>query len=123
MGEWLEQWLAFKESELSDSATANYGWAIDGHIRPGLGSTRVADLTRSQIKAFFGELPTLGEGGKKKVRTVLCAALNDAMEQEPPLLDHNPAARLKLKRAKGMPPREIAVWDKEQAKKSISGFG
>ena len=114
LGEYLDQWLATKR--LSESAAANYSWAIEGHIRPALGSVRLRDLDRNQIRSFFGRLTSLGDGGKGKVQTVLRAALNDAVNERG-LLITNPAAGLRLPRSGAF--SEIAVWNAEEAKRFL----
>jgi integrase len=114
LGEYLDQWLASKH--LSESAAANYSWAIEGHIRPGLGSVRLRDLERDQIRAFFARLTSLGDGGRGKVHTVLRAALNDAVLERGLLLS-NPAAGLRLPKSRTF--AEVAVWNADEAKRFL----
>jgi hypothetical protein len=78
------------KTDLSESATNNYEWAIG----PGLGTIRLRDLTRENVRGFFNTLTTLGDGGKRKVYVVLRAALNYAVDEKG-LIVVNPAARLK----------------------------
>ncbi|MGB8151502.1 MAG: N-terminal phage integrase SAM-like domain-containing protein, partial [Candidatus Cybelea sp.] len=91
---YLDQWMPEKKKTLSAGSFADYEWAIDNHIKPGLGKVRLRDLERKHVRAFLEGRTTLN-GGKKKVLTVLRAALQDAIdEHDPPLLVNNPAARL-----------------------------
>ncbi len=114
LGEYLDQWLASKH--LSESAAANYSWAIEGHIRPGLGSVRLRDLERDQVRTFFGGLTSLGDGGKGKVHTVLRAALNDAALDHGLLLS-NPAADLRPPKSRTF--AEVAIWNADEAKRFL----
>jgi hypothetical protein len=99
----------------SDSSRANYAWAIEGHIKPALGTRRLRDLERDQIRVFFSKLE-LGDGGRGKVRTVLPAALNDAVAEHD-LIAVNPAVGLKIAETQTL--TEIAVWNAEQAKRFL----
>ncbi|MGA8475803.1 MAG: tyrosine-type recombinase/integrase [Candidatus Cybelea sp.] len=114
LGEYLDQWLETK-GDLSDSARANYGWAIEGHLRPALGNMKLRDLDRDRLRKFFAGLP-LGDGGKGKVRTVLRAALADAVTEHD-LLSVNPAAGSILPKKQGL--LEVAVWNADQAKRFL----
>lgn len=114
LGEYLDKWIVGKK--LSASAAANYEWAIEQHIRPALGTTRLRDLDRRRVRAFFSNLPTLGDGGKAKVYTVLRAALNDAVD-EYELILVNPAARLKLEKERRR--AEIVAWTPEEARRFL----
>lgn len=115
LGEYLDRWLGAKP-RLSAKAVADYEWAIENHIKPGLGRVRLRDLDRQQIRSFFGKLPTLGDAGKAKVYTVLRAALNDAVTEYEVLVT-NPALGLKLTREDSF--REIPVWNADQAKRFL----
>ncbi|HEY6325310.1 MAG TPA: site-specific integrase [Candidatus Cybelea sp.] len=114
LGEYLDKWIVGKK--LSASAAANYEWAIEQHIRPALGTTRLRDLDRRRVRAFFSNLPTLGDGGKAKVYTVLRSALNDAVD-EYELILVNPAARLKLEKERRR--AEIVAWTPEEARRFL----
>lgn len=115
LGEYLDQWIASKRS-LSAKATADYEWAIENHITPGLGRVRLRDLERKQVRSFFGGLPTLGDAGKAKVYTVLRAALNEAVS-EYEFLAVNPALGLKLGKEQTL--REVAVWSADHARQFL----
>jgi len=112
-----------KRDALSEKSALDYEGAIKNHIKPGLGNIRLRDLERRQIRAFFGHLPTLGDGGKAKVYTVLRAALNDAAhEHDPPLLAHNVAARLRLDKTPGSKREQTpraAFWTPEEMTKFL----
>ena len=113
LGEYLEDWLAAKD--LSDAALANYTWAIEHYLKPQLGSIKLHDLDRDRLRLFFSKL-TLGDASKEKVRTVLRAALQDAVT-ESGLIGDNPAANLRLRKTRE--PAEVAVWTAEQAKRFL----
>jgi integrase len=120
LGEYLDQWMTEKKKTLSTGSVADYEWAIESHIKPGLGEVRLRDLERKQVRAFFDGLTTLSDrGGKHKVYTTLRAALQYAVDEDE-VLASNPAARLfksiqhdtrlgqqAAKHEKGWTPREL----------------
>jgi integrase len=116
LGEYLEGWLHGKD--LSEAAMATYGWAIEQYLVPQLGRVRLHDLDRKELRRFFFSL-TLGDASKEKIRTVLRAALQDAVTEEQ-LIAVNPAADLNI-REPGSPRavREVAAWNADQAKRFL----
>jgi integrase len=119
LGEFLDQWMTTK-TDLSESAVHNYEWAIEGHIRPGLGTIRLRDLTRENVRAFFDTLTTLGDGGRRKVYTVLRGALNYAVDEKG-LIAVNPAARLKQLGKKAVPKKRKAddSWTADEVQRFL----
>lgn len=114
--EYLEGWLAGKR--LSDAAHATYEWAIEHYLVPQIGQTRLLNLNRQDLRSFFSGL-TLGAASKDKIRTVLRAALQDAVN-EYGLLALNPAADLSIhERGSQRAVREISVWNADQAKRFL----
>jgi integrase len=114
LGEYLEDWLESK-TRLSEAASATYAWAIDRYLEPQLGRTRLRDLNREQLRAFFSKL-TLGDASKQKIQVVLRAALNDAVTKRE-LISSNPAIGLELEKTQGR--SEVAVWNADQAKRFL----
>jgi integrase len=116
LGEYLEGWL--RDRDLSEAAVANYTWAVDQYLTPKLGPTRLHDLDRDQLRRFFSSL-TLGDASKEKIRTVLRAALQDAVTEKQ-WIATNPAANLKIRDPRtARQVREIAVWSPAQAKRFL----
>ena len=113
LGEYLESWIAAKD--LSDAAAASYKWAIDHYLTPELGQIRLHNIERDQLRLFFSRLD-LGDASKEKIRTVLRAALQDAVVEQQ-LLTFNPAASLSLRKSGTL--SEVAVWTPEQAKRFL----
>lgn len=113
LAEYLEGWLESKD--LSESALANYTWAIEHYIKPELGNIKLHDLDRDRLRLFFSHL-TVGDASKEKIRTVLRSALQDAVT-ESQLITDNPAASLRLRRTKGV--SEVAAWNADQAKRFL----
>lgn len=110
---YLEDWLAAKA--LSDAAAANYKWAIDRYLVPKLGRTRLHDVDRDQLRLFFSRLD-LSDASKEKIRTVLRAALQNAVVEQQ-LLSINPAANLTLRKSRLL--SEVGVWNADQAKRFL----
>ncbi len=113
LGEYLEDWLATKD--LSDAAAASYKWAVDQYLVPELGRTRLHDIEREHLRLFFSRLD-LGDASKEKIRTVLRAALQNAVVEQQ-LLTVNPAANLVLRKSGVL--SEVAVWTPEEAKRFL----
>jgi integrase len=113
LGEYLPEWLAAKD--ISASTRANYQWAVSQYLVPNLGRTRLHDLDRDDIQAFLSKLP-LGDASRQKIRTVLRAALQDAVSDRQ-IISLNPAAGLKLRRKQGF--SEMAIWNADQAKRFL----
>jgi integrase len=115
--QYLKRWIKQKAAdELSEAAAANYTWAIDRYLIPHLGQTPLYDLSREQFKAFFHKL-NLADSSKEKIRTVLRAALQHAVDEDG-ILFSNPAARLKIHDPKRRRKRvkTVAVWNASQAR-------
>jgi integrase len=106
LSEYLDTWMGSKVG-LSEKSRVTYSWAIEEHIKPGLGRITLRELERKHVRAFFLNLPTLGDGGKAKAYMVLRAALNHAVDEDE-LIAINPAARLKLEKERRRP--DIKVW-------------
>lgn len=115
LAEYLENWIETKD--LSDAGAASYQWAIDHYLVPELGRVRLHDLERNRLRLFFSKLD-LGDASREKVRTVLRAALQDAVDEDQ-LLALNPAANLKLRSSKSDEPAEIAIWNADQARRFL----
>lgn len=111
LGQYLDDWLAAGPTRGWKGNTARDYRVSVGHVKTRLADVRLQDLTRASIEALYGYLLTggkkvrrkvngqwvvvdLGGLGRKTVQNVhicLRAALNDAMETQPPLLRRNPA--------------------------------
>jgi integrase len=116
LSEYLEDWLRAKD--LSDAARAAYSWAVDQYLTPQLGRDWLHAVDRKQLRRFFSSL-SLSDASKEKIRTVLRAALQDAVVEHQ-LIAANPAANLKIRdRRAPRQLREIAVWNAEQAKRFL----
>jgi hypothetical protein len=68
--DYLDEWMTGKRSTLTPGSVVDYEWAIDKHIKPGLGAVRLRDLERKDIRAFFESRTTLN-GGKGKVQPII----------------------------------------------------
>jgi integrase len=113
---YLGAWLNSKN--LSEAAVATYSWAIERYLVPSLGRTRLIDLNRKELRRFFLGLD-LGDASKDKIRTVLRAALQDAVSEDQ-LIGANPAAHLEIRDSRT--PRqitEVTAWNTEQAKRFL----
>jgi integrase len=112
--QYLDDWLDSK-TKLSEAATANYRWAIDHYIVPALGNVKLLDLDRKTIRRFLSTLK-LSTGSKDKIRTVLRAALQDAVIEHDYLVS-NPAAGVEL--PDRLQHSEIATWNAGEAKRFL----
>lgn len=124
LGEYLDEWLERRVTQLRPSSWRHYRNAIEGYLKPTLGTVPLTALDRRAIEQFYAQL--LHSGGRQgrplspktvaHAHTVLNGALKDAVLDG--LLEVNPAARA---RRPQRDPREneidddLRVWTVEQA--------
>ena len=113
LGAYLRNWLEAKD--LSEASRSGYGWAIENHLIPGLGNVKLHDLDRGKINQFFSKLK-MGHASKVKVRAVLRAALEDAVNDGGQLAI-NPATNIKLPKRNEF--SEVSVWSASEAKRFL----
>ncbi|MCL2030341.1 MAG: site-specific integrase [Oscillospiraceae bacterium] len=111
LGEWLETWLdEYVARRLRTSTRTSYENIIRNQILPRLGATRLHELRREEVEAFYAALleggRADGRGGlsRKTVRNVhivLHRALEAAAERE--LIGKNPAAAAAMPGRRGAP--------------------
>lgn len=119
---WLIRRWVTSRTDISIKAQEQYAWAIP-HIEAGLGAVRLDHLDRSDIATWLDDLATSGRLGRRSItvcRTVLKAALTDAVEEQ--LLRRNPAARVPMPRdiARPDPVREADAWDHDQVQRFLT---
>ena len=100
-------------TDITLKARESYEWAIP-HIEAGLGAIPVARLDREDVAGGIEALAAGGKLSRRSVqicRTVLRAALADAVDER--LIPRSPAARVGLPRtvAKPAKAKEIQAWD------------
>jgi integrase len=101
LGAYLDRWWEAGQLERWEANTAReYGISIRLHIKPYLGSVSLQSLRTDDIKALYKRLlkpdddrRPLSRKTVANVNVCLRAALNDAVEADPPLLNRNPAAK------------------------------
>jgi integrase len=103
-------------------AREQYEWAIP-HIEAGLGGIRLDRLDRDDVARWLDRMAALGDLSWRSIqicRTVLRAALADAVEEG--LLRRSPAARVPMPRAVAKPPKqkEVDAWSDEQVARFLS---
>ena len=121
VGHVVEKWAATRV-HVAGNTRQQYEWAA-GHIKDGIGAIRLDRLGRDDIAAWLDRLAS--EGGKSRrsiqiFRTVLRAALNDAVENGD--LRRNPAARVGMPRnvAKKDRVKEVDAWDEDDLRKFLA---
>ncbi len=135
VGQYLDYWLAGGPARGWKGNTARDYRVSVGHIKTKLGDVRLQALNSAEVAALYGHLLTEGrvrmrkdpetgervvvarEGLSKKsvanVHICLRAALNDAVEADPPLLRRNPAVgAFSYSRTKNRP--EMQTWSAEE---------
>lgn len=119
VGQWMDAWYDNYTLDMKDSTKKAYKSNIDNHIRPGIGSVRMSQLTTDHIQTFYKKLMSKGriiQPGQEKIKSpglsaktvrnihiILHAALKQATLPPRRLLNFNPADN-------AVPPR---VEDKE----------
>ena len=111
----VERWV-HSRSDVGESTRAQYEWAA-GHIAAGIGGLKLEDLDREDVVRWLDELAADGRFGRRRIqifRTVLRAALADAVDRGD--LQRSPASRVGMPRAVAKAPSQKAVraWDQEQ---------
>lgn len=113
---WLVRRYVASRTDISEKAQQQYGWAIP-HIENGLGAIPLASLDRDDVARWIHDLAAGGKLSRRSVqicRTVLRAALSEAVDEG--LIPRSPAARVGLPRtvAKPIKEKEAVVWTVEQ---------
>jgi len=119
-------WLVCRDvagrTDITVKARQQYEWAIP-HIENGLGAIPLATLDREDVARWIEALAAGGRLSKRSVqicRTVLRAALSEAVDEG--LIPRSPAARVGLPRvvAKPVKEREAVVWTAEQVDRFLA---
>jgi integrase len=110
---WLVRRYVEGRTDISLKARESYEWAIP-HIEAGLGAIPLSQLDRADVAAWIDALAAGGQLSRRSVqicRTVLRAALSDAVDEG--LLARSPAARVALPRtvAKPAKTKDVTVWE------------
>ena len=113
---WLVRRYVAGRTDITEKARQQYEWAIP-HIELGLGAIPLATLDREDVARWIEALAGGGRLSKRSVqicRTVLRAALTEAVDEG--LIPRSPAARVGLPRvvAKPVKEKEAVVWTAEQ---------
>jgi hypothetical protein len=121
---WLVRRYVASRSDVTLKAREQYEWAIP-HIEAGLGGIRLDRLDREDVAVWLEGLAAAGDLSWRSIqicRTVLRAALADAVEEG--LLRRSPAARVPMPRAVAKPPKqkEVDAWSDEQVARFLSGL-
>jgi integrase len=119
---WLVRRYVGSRSDVTLKAREQYEWAIP-HIEAGLGAIRLDRLDREDVARWLDDLASAGHLSWRSIqicRTVLRAALADAVEEG--LLRRSPAARVPMPRAVAKPPKqkEVDAWTDEQVARFLS---
>ncbi|KVC84007.1 Arm DNA-binding domain-containing protein [Burkholderia ubonensis] len=104
---YLEQWLEIKKTQIAASTARDYHGIIIRIIIPKFGKLPLAELTRSEIKAWLAKID---DGREQKItnkrlsniQSCLRSALQDAVDDE--MLDSNPLSGFTFERNE--PPRD-----------------
>jgi integrase len=123
LDEYLDGWFALQRTRLEPSTWHNYRTMADTYLRPGLGSTPLAELSTRQLDLHYVRLlEDGGRGGRPLARrtvayahAILRKALGDAVADG--LLDANPAERAEVPRVDPRfddAPRRLRTWDADQ---------
>jgi integrase len=119
-GQYLAEWVQAQHGEVKVGTFDSYRLHVDHYIRPRIGDVPLQALTGNQIKGLYGKLREDGaeRGGGLSRKTVhnvhqtLHKALQDATEEHPPLILHNPADRAHKLSKNDRP--AVASWTADQ---------
>lgn len=110
---WLVRRYVASRTDITVKARQQYEWAIP-HIENGLGAIQLSRLDREDVATWIDALAAGGKLGRRSIqicRTVLRAALSEAVDEG--LIPRSPAARVGLPRtvAKEAKPKDAVAWD------------
>jgi integrase len=110
---WLVRRYVANRTDITVKARQQYEWAIP-HIENGLGAIQLSRLDREDVATWIDNLAAGGKLGRRSIqicRTVLRAALTEAVDEG--LIPRSPAARVGLPRtvAKEVKPKDAVAWD------------
>jgi integrase len=110
---WLVRRYVASRTDITVKAREQYEWAIP-HIENGLGAIQLSRLDREDVATWIDGLAAGGRLGRRSIqicRTVLRAALSEAVDEG--LIPRSPAARVGLPRtvAKEVKPKDAVAWD------------
>jgi integrase len=110
---WLVRRYVASRTDITVKARQQYEWAIP-HIENGLGAIQLSRLDREDVATWIDALAAGGKLGRRSIqicRTVLRAALTEAVDEG--LIPRSPAARVGLPRtvAKSVKPKDAVAWD------------
>lgn len=124
LGDYLDEWLERRRSQLRPTTLHGYRQAIDAYLRPQLGDIRITELDRPTLERHYARLLSSGGMNGKSLspstvrhaHAILHRALKDAFLDG--LLDRNPA---QLARTPKRDPAtvdlddDLQVWTSQQA--------
>ncbi len=119
---WLVRRYVASRTDLTLKAREQYEWAIP-HIERELGGIRLGRLDRDDVARWIDKLAEEGRLSWRSVqvcRTVLRAALADAVDEG--LLPRSPAARVPMPWTVAKPPKvkEVLAWDDDQVARFLA---
>lgn len=114
LGEFLKLWLDGCKPELRPSTWAWHRSKIDLYIVPALGKVKLRDLTRDDVRVFYGELPP---NLVDRVHRTLRKGLYEATYSN--LLPRNPIARMKRNQPKTSRGRGMRVWEWDELRRFL----
>lgn len=119
---WLVRRYVAGRTDITPKAQEQYEWAIP-HIEAGLGAIPLATLDREDVARWIDELAAGGKLSRRSVqicRTVLRAALSDAVDEG--LIPRSPAIRVGLPRtvAKPIKPKEAVAWNEHEVDRFLA---
>jgi integrase len=97
--EYAELWLSLPH-DWKEATRDSYNLNLNKHVYPALGKSRINDIRRKDLKAFFDNLliSGLSPGTISLVRAPISGVLSFAVDSE--LIENNPLDSLKLKHKK-----------------------
>lgn len=122
-GAWFDKWLAIVKAEISPATHDHYQRAIVSHLKPRLGNTPLAKLTRADVQRLFSDL---AEGGRadgkpgplapstrKQIYAVLTISLSRAVDLQ--MIGSNVAQVMRRRMPRGDVAPEMTVLSPEQS--------
>jgi integrase len=117
LGSYLDKWLPNIKDTVRQRTWERYEQLVRVHIKPSLGSVKLKDLTRADLKNLYGEKLDSGLSARtvQYIHTTVHKALKDATIDE--LIPKNVAAHIRLPKPRK---KEIHSLSPDQARAFLS---
>lgn len=119
LGEWLDRWLASRESQVKPKTYSSYARSVRLYIKPHLGSKRLQEIRPADVRYLQDKIRSAGLGTdtQRLALGALSMALKEAVSLE--LITRNPAEGIKVISDRQREGRSAQAWTAEEVARFI----